>query len=277
MKKSAYISFIALFLSVISKAQPTSAILELEGNNQGFLPPVMTQTQMASIESPAIGLMVFCSDCNCMGPHFYSGATWVGPDNVPFDLTSTDVYNPATGKVWMDRNLGASQVASSSTDEDAYGDLYQWGRAGDGHQIRTSSTTTSLSGTNDPGHPDYILAEDPPYDWRSPQNEILWQGSSAINNPCPTGYRLPTEVEWAEERLSWSSDDSDGAYNSPLKLPLGGLRGNLGDLNLVGTVGNYWSSTVVSNFSRHLGIGTANAFINSNYRAYGMSIRCIRE
>jgi len=40
----------------------------------------------------------------------------------------------ATGKIWMDRNLGASQVATSSTDAAAYGDLYQWGRAADGHE-----------------------------------------------------------------------------------------------------------------------------------------------
>ena len=37
-----------------------------------------------------------------------------------------DVTNPTTGKTWMDRNLGASQAATSSTDADAYGDLYQW-------------------------------------------------------------------------------------------------------------------------------------------------------
>ena len=30
----------------------------------------------------------------------------------------------ANGKVWMDRNLGASRVAISSTDTSAYGDLY---------------------------------------------------------------------------------------------------------------------------------------------------------
>src|SRR6056297_394486 len=49
-----------------------------------------------------------------------------------------DVYNPTTGKIWMDKNLGASQVATASDDEDAYGDLYQWGRAADGHEDRMS-------------------------------------------------------------------------------------------------------------------------------------------
>ena len=50
----------------------------------------------------------------------------------------------ANGRVWMDRNLGASQVATSSTDTNSYGDLYQWGRGADGHQLRISNTTSTF-------------------------------------------------------------------------------------------------------------------------------------
>jgi hypothetical protein len=53
-------------------------------------------------------------------------------------LTYALVTSPDTGKVWLDRNLGARQVCTSSTDEACYGDLYQWGRAKDGHESRTS-------------------------------------------------------------------------------------------------------------------------------------------
>ncbi|MDD2634267.1 MAG: hypothetical protein PHW82_02075 [Bacteroidales bacterium] len=67
-----------------------------------------------------------------------------------------NVSNPTTSKLWMDRNLGASQFAINSTDVAAYGDLYQWGRAADGHQIRTSGTTAILSNSNTPGHGDFI-------------------------------------------------------------------------------------------------------------------------
>jgi hypothetical protein len=37
------------------------------------------------------------------------------------------VLSPNTGKIWLDRNLGAKQVATSSTDTDAYGTYYQFG------------------------------------------------------------------------------------------------------------------------------------------------------
>ncbi|MFW5760796.1 MAG: hypothetical protein ACOCXH_07455, partial [Cyclobacteriaceae bacterium] len=83
----------------------------------------------------------------------------------PTDETTevVEVINPATGKTWMDRNLGASRVATSSTDAEAYGDLYHWGRAADGHQIRTSGTTSNLSSSDNPGHGDFILSNSPTY------------------------------------------------------------------------------------------------------------------
>jgi uncharacterized protein (TIGR02145 family) len=199
--------------------------------------------------------------------------TWTG--GTPY---SPNVTNPITGEIWMDRNLGASQVATSSTDAAAYGDLYQWGRLTDGHQIRTSGTTSTLSSTDNPGHSNFILAPSSPYDWRSPQNDNLWQGVSGINNPCPSGYRLPTEAELNAERTSWSSNNAAGAFASPLKLPVAGYRLNSnGSLNNVGSGGSYWSSTVAGTSSRYLYFVSSNAGMNSNDRANGFSVRCIKD
>ena len=92
----------------------------------------------------------------------------------------------------MDRNLGANQVATSSTDANAYGDLYQWGRGNDGHQCRNSSTTSTLSSSDTPPNSNFILSPNAPYDWRTTQNNNLWQGVNGTNNPCPTGFRIPT-------------------------------------------------------------------------------------
>jgi hypothetical protein len=185
-----------------------------------------------------------------------------------------DVINPATGKTWMDRNLGASRAATSSTDEQAYGDLYQWGRAADGHQKRNSNTTSTLSTTDTPGHGDFILASNYPYDWRSPQNDNLWQGVSGINNPCPSGYRLPSIAELHGERNSWTSNDAAGALASPLKLTRAGYRlKDSGSLNYLGFGGLYWSD----NASQILIFLSSMANEESNSRAIGASVRCIKN
>ncbi len=185
------------------------------------------------------------------------------------------VTNPVTGRTWMDRNLGASQVATSYTDDAAYGDLFQWGRLSDGHESRTSTTTNNSSSTDDPGHSLFILASN---DWRSPANDSLWQGVDGINNPCPPGFRLPTEAEFEAEFQSWTSSDAAGAFNSPLKLTLTGARSRMsGQIGNVGTFAGYRTSTVSGIASRVMGIGINNAQMGTRERADGNCIRCILD
>jgi hypothetical protein len=190
-----------------------------------------------------------------------------------------EATNPATGRIWMDRNLGATQAATSSTDANSYGDLYQWGRRSDGHQCRTSPTTNTFSSTDTPANGNFILAPNSPFDWRSPQNTNLWQGVNGINNPCPTGYRLPTDIELNTEQTSWSSNNSSGAWASPLKLPTAGYRFFFnGSLAGVGTDGLYWSSTVNGLGSSYLDITSGNAILQLiGYRASGISVRCLKD
>ena len=182
------------------------------------------------------------------------------------------------GQVWMDRNLGALRVAGSRSDSLAYGWLYQWGRLADGHESRTSPTTSTTSSTDVPGHGYFITTNATPFDWRDPQNDNLWQGVSGINNPCPAGFRLPTETELNIERLSWASNDSAGAFASPLKLVVAGDRFHLnGALSVVGSGGSYWSSTVDGVGARHLLFDSGGAIMTVNLRARGFSVRCLQD
>jgi uncharacterized protein (TIGR02145 family) len=180
----------------------------------------------------------------------------------------------------MDRNLGATQAATSSTDAASYGDLYQWGRGADGHQCRNSATTTILSSTDQPVNGIFILSPNSPRDWRNPQNANLWQGVNGINNPCPRGYRLPTETELNEEQQYWSSENNSGAFASPLKFPAAGYRNNSdGSIGFVGAQGRYWSSssTFSSEYSMIMSFNVAGASVGFTYRAMGNSVRCIKD
>lgn len=195
---------------------------------------------------------------------------------IPGGATVVDVINTTTGETWMDRNLGASQQSTGIADTLAYGDLYQWGRFSDGHQCRNSGLDSNQSTSDTPGHGNFITGGTT--DWRSTSNDSLWQGVNGINNPCPDGYRLPTEDEWYSERMSWSSYNFVGAYTSPLKLlTAGGRDQNTGALMAVGSDGVYWSSTVEVSASKYLTFSCCYAFTFTNYRNYGASVRCIKD
>lgn len=207
-----------------------------------------------------------------------SAGTAYGNEHNFMTLAHQDVKNPITGRVWMDRNLGASRAATISADAQAYGDYYQWGRNADGHEKKNSVTTGNLSSSDTPGHNKFILTSSSPYDWRSPQNSNLWQGVNGTNNPCPGGYRLPTETEWDAELKSWSTNNLAGAFSSPLRLPAAGARiSSNATYYGVDTHAYYWSSTVSGTGSRTLVIFSKEAFLSTDGHTYGHSVRCIKD
>ncbi|CAK8722128.1 hypothetical protein KKHLCK_11385 [Candidatus Electrothrix laxa] len=194
--------------------------------------------------------------------------------------TVSTVTSPATGRVWMDRNLGASRVATSFDDQEAIGDLYQWGRGNDGHEKRDSELTYTTSDTDEPGHGMFIVGSSTAsYDWRSPQNDSLWQGVDGINNPCPDGFRVPTKDEFDAERLAWASLDSSGAYDSFLKLTTTGKRYVDGrGIDFSDLYSYYWTSTAsgISAYFLWISANTASWYADVG-RSMGVAVRCIKD
>ncbi|NTW31345.1 MAG: hypothetical protein HGB12_01700 [Bacteroidetes bacterium] len=170
-------------------------------------------------------------------------------------------------KCWITQNLGSTNQATSATDatEPSAGWYWQFNRKqGFKHDgtTRTPNTTwiTTISETSD------------------------WLPA---NDPCTielgTAWRIPTNTEWfnADATGGWVDYDNDatGTYGSVLKIHgAGRLDVSNGSLSYRGSDGWYWSSVRFNDPSgRNVNIGSGNCAMNDYNKAYGFSLRCIKD
>ncbi|NGZ90411.1 Lcl C-terminal domain-containing protein, partial [Psychroflexus maritimus] len=120
-----------------------SAILELEATDKGLLPPRITTAQRDAISNPAVGLMIFNTDENCM--QWYDTNGWYdgcSGATYPF-VASLDCANATNNGT-----LAVGQAANSVDSEIAY-----TGGNGLSHSGQTVNSTgvTGLTATLAPG------------------------------------------------------------------------------------------------------------------------------
>jgi uncharacterized protein (TIGR02145 family) len=216
----------------------------------------------------------------------------------------------------MDRNLGAQQAATAFDDYKAYGDLFQWGRPADGHQLinwtsKTTGTpvngiTNVLATTDIPGHGNFILCDlaANPFtgDWRSDNNRGRW--ATNPQGPCPAGWHIPTLTEWQAE----VSNTIGIGSSTPGTATTGGMtmRSTAFDLLKLtvpsyrvctdgslfvgsesgigaGSWGSYWSSSdrkrdgVPHSEPYSVSFGRDYAQIVTSQHTDGISVRCIKN
>jgi uncharacterized protein (TIGR02145 family) len=196
------------------------------------------------------------------------------------------VASPYTGKVWLDRNLGAASVCTSLNDTACYGDYYQWGRNTDGHEDILSPTIAIQSANvNAPGSSFRINTPD----WTSADsNGAIRVGNWAAtdgSSVCPVGFRVPTWPEFDAEVFAPGTqiNNSADAFNSFLVLPSAGFRETaFGGMSQLGTTGYIWLNTTgnipIPN-ARRLFFDTfgSPASTANDDRTLGFPVRCLKN
>jgi uncharacterized protein (TIGR02145 family) len=180
--------------------------------------------------------------------------------------TSLDAGIVIDGTRWATRNVAAPGVFAENPED--VGMFYQWNS-----KTGWSATNPMI---NSEGGTEWI------YPWNG-NNAASWE---KINDPCPPGWRMPTQAEL--KKLSDSGGVSatvngvNGRQFGALFLPAVGKRDyDDGWLYLRGTVseGYYWSNTVRGSDSYYLEFSSdfISSYVLYSNRGYGYSCRCVLE
>ena len=177
------------------------------------------------------------------------------------------------GIIWASTNVDDYQTFAARPD--MYTKFYQWNRA-----TAWSATAKTVNGWNNVG--DYAAE--------------TW-----TNNPCPDGWRLPTNTEFndlnnsggMQARANERGNAVVGCFYGPnhatctmfsmagcVFLPAVGYRDNItGELNTQGLTQYYWSATEFNELHGYDLYSYTTNFLPNHYngKAFGMSIRCVQD
>ena len=189
---------------------------------------------------------------------------------------------------WLDRDLGANAVPTTFNDANGFGDLFQWGREDDGHQDRQSTVIDIQAPYGvQPGHSFFIYNENDVLDWNTDHmwterwayiDEMMGYEVIFPTCPCPNGWRPPTQGEWQDAIMFENWTNHTDAFNSPLKLCLGGERNGASGVFNEGVSASFWSANVnIANEAQApaLYIDAGNVNMSDKDFSRGFSVRCI--
>jgi len=182
-----------------------------------------------------------------------------------------------------------------------YGLLFQWGRKyGQGYNSAETQGLTTIFGSvanstgNDLNNSNIFYSNSSsPYDWCFPQL-AFWD--LTMYNPCPNGWRVPTNTElealfnlgstWVpmggNENLPgvWVGTDHQTSRLKSIFFPAVGYRSyySNGSVSLVLTRGSYWSATPYgSTYTYGVIFNSVEVTYSTYSRANGFSVRCVRN
>ena len=208
--------------------------------------------------------------------------------------------------IWAPVNCGYEPSTSDSKGY-PYGKLYQWGRKyGQGYSTSYDASSpeivegpiSAINGQKEKYSNAFFTALESPYNWMTPRDDNLWNSGTKENpvkaefDPCPEGWRVPTDAELAQLTNSYSSFTTIGGQkgryfcgdytyldNAPqVFFPVAGYRSyNDGKVYNRGLYGYYWSSRPGINIATYLSFDSSSVHLNYNYCACGYSVRCVQE
>jgi len=179
--------------------------------------------------------------------------------------------------VWAVKNLQGSGARGGSFVANIYnpGMFYQFNRSAG---WASSGTVSGWNSTGDAAATSWVVG----------------------NDPCPTGYRVPTQAQLTNlnsQSNVWvaSGNTITGLGGQPgriygpgatttsfnaatqIFLPAVGTRSNAATIVDAAKIGYYWSSTTSGTAAKDLCFSSASSSLCDGTRSYGLSVRCVAE
>ena len=292
-----------------------SAKLDITSVQSGFLPPRMTYTQIQAIANPVAGLIGWCNDCGTNGQLLvYDGISWstvalgavsrpVPPSTNSCGLPNIHNTNLTYGNL-IDQDGNMYKTISIGTQEWMAENLkvshYQ-----NGDTIAVVTDNTSWIGLST-GGTCWYNNDSATYD--CPYGKLYnWYAVTDARNLCPVGWHVPSDAEWntligyldpmyyqgvsgtqsntAGGKMKSTGTQYWGAPNvadngSGLSGMPSGFRYGNGSTSLAGSNASWWSATQNNTFNawfRYVYGGSAGVSRGMNSKAYGYSVRCVKD
>ena len=293
-----------------------SAILEVETNDKGFLPPRMTTNQRNYISAPAEGLTIYNTDIKCL--QWYNGTTWFNSCDGATETPNTTCANELISVTPCSEVDGATLNDDAASTE---GIEYDWsGATGfiDGGNTRAlveingqcwyrrNAVNTPTAFDPVPNH-----VADTDVGWSGdytggPYTDEgkLYQWSAAMNNTtnergqgiCPTGWHVPSDCEWMylegslgmsiTEQEDTGSRSSGGVGTKLLEGGSSGFEALLAGWRFSEFFSNskngaiFWTSTATESSKAHRRwLEVNDPWVNrvSLVKDRGYSVRCLKD
>jgi uncharacterized protein (TIGR02145 family) len=293
-----------------------SAALDITSTTAGLLPPRMSTAERNVINSgaPAVGLTIYNTDVKCL--EFWNGSAWVCMfDNtstgiIPENATCASATISATpctsGEIASGINGGIRGNKYANGANGTYSVVEIGGQCWMQESIDVNPTESpTWVNSSDVGWYGYYNDN-----YQAAGEGTLLQWSAAMNGAtteraqgvCPTDWHIPSDCEWmylenslgmtiAEQQGTGSRNSgtvgsklstltANGTNSSGFTALLAGFRFTNGTFSFRGTYGFWWSSSETSASNahfRHLHSSQAGVFRSSYNKAYGFSVRCLKD